>query len=57
MMEDIKMDGDDDDDGRIIWCPPEDENVRLALIAARARGKPSHSLASGNQRLTERPTL
>jgi len=51
------MDGDDDDDGRIIWCPPEDENVRLALIAARARGKPSHSLASGNQRLTDRPTL
>jgi len=36
---------EDEDDGRIIWCPPEDENVRLALIAARARGELSHSFA------------
>lgn len=44
-MEDIEMGVEDEDDGRIIWCPPEDENVRLALIAARARGELSHSFA------------
>jgi hypothetical protein len=38
-MDDFDMGTEEQEAGRIIWCPPEDENVRLALLAARARGK------------------
>lgn len=37
-MDDYDMDSQEQEAGRIIWCPEEDENVRLALLAARARG-------------------